>query len=53
MDKSKLRKSNLHLKQSNETVILVMDIFERTFKTKKRFEMIHIMVVTCNKDQKI
>ena len=50
MGKTKLRKNNLQLMQFNETAIKVMDIFEGTFETKKRFEMIPITVAACNKD---
>ena len=49
--KLKLRKSNLQLKQFNRIVIKIMGAFEETFKTKKHFEMIPIIVVACNKDQ--
>ena len=50
MGKPKLRKNNLQLKQFDRTVIKVMGTFEGTFKTKKHFKMIPIMVVICNKD---
>ena len=50
MDKSNLRKSNIQRKQFDGTIFKIMGIFEGTFKTKKHFEMIHIMVVACNKD---
>ena len=51
MSKVKLKKSDLQLKQFVGTVIKGMDNFEGIFETKRWFEMIPIMVVTCNKDQ--
>ena len=50
MSKPKMRKSNLQLKQFNGTLIKVVAIFEGTFETKKRFEMIPHTVIVCNKD---
>ena len=50
MDKPVLKKSYLSLKQSHVTVIKIMATFEGIFETKKRFKMITILVVACNKD---
>ena len=48
--KQKMRKSDHQLKQFDITVIKLMGTFEGTFETKKRFEMVPITVVACNKD---
>ena len=46
----KSRKHNLQLKQFDGTVIKAMGTFERTFEAKKRFKIIPITIVPCNKD---
>ena len=50
LEKPRLKKSVLQLKQFDGTIIKILGTFEGTFETKNRFEIIPITVMACTKD---
>ena len=50
LGKLRLKKSALHLKQFDGTIIQTLGTFEGTFETKNPFEIILITVVACTRD---